>query len=91
MCTSKLSFTKENEIIGLTKEVTDLMIQAAVAAEVAKQVNAGMTLKCNTLTRDLVDFRSRFGCLLESRLLFDSTVEVDGRDIRAHKCILAST
>ena len=90
VCTDRHSFTKGNEIKDLEKRICDLEMKSDIAAKKAKQHIAGITLKCTTHTRDLMDFRSRFGSLLESELLFDLTVEIDGRNLRAHKCILAS-
>ena len=46
--------------------------------------------KSETYLQEFQDLKCRIGAILESESFSDLTIEVEGRTIKAHKCILAS-
>ena len=72
-----------------TEKNENLKVISSMSEEEAKRFTAAEK-KSETHLQECQDFKFRIGTILESESFADFTIEVEGRSIKAHKCILAS-
>lgn len=74
----------------LSEKYENLKVSSRNGEEEASRRLDAAEKKSGTRLQELRAFKCRVGIVLESASLEDLTIEVEGRTIQAHRCILAS-
>ena len=97
LCTDRIEYSNRASISQLsdshdtTKEkYENLKDSARNSEEEARQRLLAAEKKIETHLQELHDLKCRIGTILESENFADLSIEVEGRTVKAHKCILAS-
>ena len=95
LCTDRSQASNESALSRLsqihksaTDEYEELKAALRISEERARQQLAAADKMLEIKTLELRDMKDQNGSLLESESFSDLSIEVEGQEIKAHKCIL---